>query len=510
MFSQSEALEFMSLFSGAQEFYGTTKVGELVDGKAQAESLAIHEIPTPSVFLGHLQGQSSIGISPLKADNTICFGAIDIDDYDGDLNDIIDAIYYYDLPICPCYSKSKKLHLYFFFSPGTLASDAVEIMKWYARAFLCKEKVEIFPKQTERSPRNKAYSWINIPYFECDNLQNHRKLVLADKSLASLDAFIERAKQSKFTLEQHKKFIESIPCYDAPPCVLSGIMLRNIERGGRNNWFFCLAVYLKLKDEEADVEEEVLTVNELMKDPLEERELQQTVIASLNRQSSFYICNQMVDRCNKKWCSKTEFGIGKDRQSSGLVYGQLKQYMTDPPIYDWNVSGQTLRFANERELLGQEKFRALCLRELHLVPTPQSPERWARILNRCAQTMTVEYVEERAGDMTAGSIFFDITCQFFNGKRQATNMSQVLMGRVLETEEHYIFNAIAFLKFVTEVQGFKEFKREEIRQRIVDMGAVIEDGFWKMPKQAVKNVLQDMKKDIQLDLDTHEGESNDF
>lgn len=235
MYSQQDVLKFQSLFSGAKEFYGVTVVGEIKDGKAESTSQCVHEPIAPSVFASHVAGQVSVGISPLKADNTVSFGAIDIDDYKGDLMAIVRAIYDFDMPICPCYSKSKKLHLYFFFDMNTLAEDAVEVMRWYARAFACNKKVEVFPKQTVRSIKNKAYSWINLPYFNANDMENHRKMVKRDGSLAELSEFVEMAENCKLGLNEHKEKIGTYPCNDAPPCILTGAILRDVGSGGRNN-----------------------------------------------------------------------------------------------------------------------------------------------------------------------------------------------------------------------------------------------------------------------------------
>ena len=73
MYSQQDILAFSSLMVGAKEFYGTTVVGEIKDGKAQSTSTCVHEPPTPITYSRHLAGTQSMGISPLKADKMLFF-----------------------------------------------------------------------------------------------------------------------------------------------------------------------------------------------------------------------------------------------------------------------------------------------------------------------------------------------------------------------------------------------------------------------------------------------------
>ena len=176
-YTNNDLITFSSLFNGNDNAYGVTEVGEIVNGKAEAKSRLQYGQPSPAVFERHLNGKLSIGIAPIKDDGTCYFGALDIDDYKYNLNDVIRAIYDFDMPLCPCYSKSKKLHIYIFFSDPTPADKVQQLLQWYRKAFACSPKTEIFPKQSKTSSTNAFYSWINLPYFDASNEQNHRKLV---------------------------------------------------------------------------------------------------------------------------------------------------------------------------------------------------------------------------------------------------------------------------------------------------------------------------------------------
>lgn len=510
MLAQNDVLEFFNLFSGAKEFYGVTNVGDIVNGKAKSTSKAIHDVISPALYDRHLKGDISIGVSPLKSDSTVSFGAIDIDNYVGDLNDIIASIYYHDLPICPCYSKSKKLHLYFFFALETPAEEAIQLMSWYAMAFGCDRKVEIFPKQAIRTVNNKAYSWINLPYTSCEDEHNHRKMVKEDLTLAPLSEFLERASRAKLSLQEHWSIVKSQLCWDAPPCILTGYMLRDIGQGGRNEWLFSCAVYFKLKDENCDLEAKLLEINNSLKDPLDEQELRQTVLSSMQRRSYFYLCNRM-SRCDKVACSKLEWGVGSTK-STGLEYGDMKQKMSDPPTYEWEVNGKNMFFESESELLRQDKFRCLCLRELHKVPRKVDDNIWTKILNKALANVQVVYEESKGGDFSKGSIFYDYACSFFGDKRKAANPSQVYMGRVFvdEKTKEYVFQASTFLSYITDTKGFKGFSQLEMKHRLEEMGAKKMGNVWRIPMSSFPEEDLNRGKNIEIDLDLKEGESNDF
>ena len=363
-YTNNDILSFSTLFSGNASAYGVTEVGDIVDGKAQAKSRLVYDTLSPAVIQRHLAGQVSIGVAPIRDDGTCFFGAIDIDDYKYNLNDVIAAIEDFDMPLCPCYSKSKKLHLYIFFTDPVPAEDVQNLLKWYARAFACDKKVEIFPKQAKAHSTQSFYSWINLPYFEAEDINNHRKFVTT-KGVLPLGEALDIMNTRRMSYEEHKQWIEEFRYHDAPPCILSGLLLRDIGPGQRNNWLFSCGVYLRLKDENCDLKDLLTEINHSLHEPIPDNELNATVIKGFDRKTYWYMCNQL-DRCDKVICRQSEYGI-ESKEATGLDYGDLTQYMTDPPYYEWIVNGQKLTFWNEQEIITQGKFRSLCLRQLHLV-----------------------------------------------------------------------------------------------------------------------------------------------
>lgn len=486
-YTNNDILTFSTLFSGNTDAYGVTEVGEIVNGKAKSNSKLIHRELTPAVIQRHLEGSCSIGVAPIRSDGTCNFGAIDIDDYKYNLDDVVAAIEDFNMPLCPCYSKSKKLHLYIFFEGATNAEDVIDILKWYARAFACDKKVEIFPKQSKVHSTQTFYSWINLPYFEAENTENHRKLVSKNGVVPFEDA-LPVMMEKRLTLQEHKAWISNFPYSDAPPCILTGILLRDVGPGQRNNWLFSCGVYLRLKDENCDLRTLLTDINHSLHGPIEDSELNNTVIKGFNRKSYFYMC-AALDRCDKAECRQKEFGI-ESKASTGLDFGDLTQYMTDPPYYEWIVNGQKLTFWNEQEILGQSKFRGLCLRQLHLVPRKVDDARWAKILTRACENITVVQPAVESGDFTLGSTFFDLTCSFFNVKRKADNITQLAMGRVFvdELRKEYVFTAKSFIDFLVHKNDFKQCAPVEMRVRLQQLGAYKEGSVWRIPISSIPSV----------------------
>lgn len=503
--SITDASILSSLFSGNTTAYGVTQVGEIVDGKAQSNSKLIYGMPTLHVWEQHLAGQISIGIAPLKDDNTCSFGAIDIDNYDYNLLDVVRAIYDFDIPLVPCYSKSQKLHLYAFFADPVDAHDVVEYLKRWVAAFGCNPKTEIFPKQTKVSDQNKFYSWINMPYFNESDESNWRKVIDKEGKPVPLTRGLEIMQDKKLLMAEHEEWWKSGFEYaDAPPCILSGLLLRDIGPGLRNNWLFNVGVYLQLKDQNADLASILYDINKSLAEPLPDDELQSTIIKGFQRKTYYYTCAQMM-RCNKVMCRQQEWGIDS-KSSTGLEYGQLTQYMTDPPYYEWIVNGQKLSFWSEQEILGQRKFRALCLRQLHIVPRQVADDVWSNILTKAASNIQV-IDSGMEGDFTAGSTFTELVGSFFRDKRRADNITQVTLGRVYEEKGEYVFMARPFMDFLISKNNFTSYTPAEIRSRLAELGAYRDDIYWRIPKE---NIPEDHTPELHVDFKVKENPDDAF
>lgn len=495
MYSSNDVLRFFNLFKGNTLAYGKTVLtGEFKDGKAESSSSLVHSELSPAVMAQHLKGEMSIGVAPLCQDGLCRFGALDIDSYDYNLNHIVRAIYDLDMPLFPCWSKSKKLHLYIFFEGGAYPEDVKDILSQYRDMFFCGKKTEIFPKQMNLKATNTFYSWINLPYFNANDEENYRKLVHKDGVVTDLMAALDEAEEKKLTVDMHKQYLMNMPYADAPPCIRAGVYLRDIGAGQRNNWLFSVGAYLRMKDENADIETLLTEVNNSLDEPIPEKELKSTIISSFNRKTYFYACSSM-SRCDKARCRKCEHGI-ESKKTTGLEFGGMTQILTDPPYYEWSVNGQKMQFWSEREILQQGKFRELCMRQLHLVPRKVNDDIWAKILTRAMQNIEVIQPADEIGDFSPGSMFKELVFNFFNSRRLALNEQQIIMGRVFKDTDNnrYMFTAKSLMDYILIKNDFRYFSPAEIQARVESMGAKRYGQYWTMPITSIP-VKEEIKEE---------------
>ncbi len=500
-FSHKDTEKFLSLFKCNPRAYGVTKVGEIVNGKAKSESTLLYDTLTLVQLEKHLNGEVSIGASPLLDDSKVFWCAIDIDDYTGDLMNVVKAIEDFNMPLVPCFSKSRKLHIYCFFNEAVASADARTLLQRYLTMFRCSNRTEIFPKQERISQSQKFPSWINLPYFDANNDECWRKSVRGDGSLRSVSEFLEVAEEKCVSYDEHIKLQEMTPFFGAPPCIQSGAILRDVGPGIRNQWFYNVACYLRMTDENIDLEEPILALNETMQQPLLPAELRQTV-CKINSTSYFYQCANMIG-CDKGNCKKTDKGIGNNTETTGFSFGQLTKVMGDPMYWKWEINGKTLTFHSTDEIMQQNSFRKQCMEKLSLLPYKVKDEKWTSILRRHLETVQEEQVDIR-GDFGSGAQLLAAIAMFFAGNRaRATNETQVHTGKVYldENTQEYCFTASALQEYIIEKQHVIT-SPGAIRDKMQEMGSRRDGMLWRVSVADVPTMEQ---KDIVVDYHDTEG-----
>ena len=108
----------MEVFSGLDRAHGvyeitgqkTTAKGVKKDGRGRT----LQEPLTLDLWARHLKGEISIGVIPLKDDETCKWGCIDVDEYPIDTKALLSTIKDMSLPLVPCMTKSGGVHLFLF------------------------------------------------------------------------------------------------------------------------------------------------------------------------------------------------------------------------------------------------------------------------------------------------------------------------------------------------------------------------------------------------------------
>ena len=137
--------------------------------KAQGKAKTIKTVgATVNHWKAHLEGKKGLGIIPIDEENSVRWGAIDIDIYSLDLEKLVQKIEEFKLPLVVCRSKSGGAHVFCFLKEKIPAGDMQDKLREIS-AGLGYGGVEIFPKQREvLVERGDIGSWLNMPYFEGD------------------------------------------------------------------------------------------------------------------------------------------------------------------------------------------------------------------------------------------------------------------------------------------------------------------------------------------------------
>jgi hypothetical protein len=258
------------------------------------------------------------------------------------------------------------------------------------------------------------------------------------------------------TLEAIEAWKSALPLNDAPPCLQAIYMAK--ETGARNNYLFNIGCYYKAKYKESFVEY-IEEANSLLNKPIPEKELRDTVIASISKNDYTYRCKEppICDLCDKKECRTRKYSVGE--AISNISFEQLKQFTTDPPYYEWIVSGKVLRFYSEQEIIMQERFRALCFRHLGMLPYKLKQETWTDIVNAALLHMEVVAIDQDEELTDQGQVRSLVTK--FLKETVSDQSSRLLLGRSYYCKDKSVtyFRGPDLIKYIATRVGYTADKR---------------------------------------------------
>ena len=464
--------EYMDLFAGDTRNYGVHQYNFVGEGKEEGKNSTVtNKLLTVEQYKAHLLGKIGLGIIPITEDGEARFGVIDIDVYDTDLTAYITAIEEHDFPLVPFRSKSGGLHIYMFMRQAVAAKAIIDVLNKMVTVLsldiYIKRKlnrlIEIFPKQVKIAVGGVG-SWINLPYY---NVEHTHQYVIVRGQQLSFDDALSYIKTRRKTLTEVRAFIDDVPNANGPPCLQSIALLNAVSKGGgRNNYMFSFGVFLKKSDPEF-WEQKLFAVNEAMSEPLERDELERTIVSSLRKKDYAYKCGEApcVDFCRKAVCKTREFGIGKEGgYFSEVEFGKLVQVKSYEPYYEWDVrilgepDFKRLRFQNEADIIGQDLFLRLCVRELHTLPSKLRQSEWYKTVNQALKELEVVVVEKE-DDTTPIGLFKSIFIEFLTAHAMAQTKAQILNKRVYQDPKNkqYYFRTQDLSDFVFVVKGFRYF-----------------------------------------------------
>jgi hypothetical protein len=294
-----------------------------------------------------------------------------------------------------------------FFDKPRPAPEVRKILRAWS-GLLGYPKCEVFPKQDhiqkydpKRDDDKSLGSWLNLPYFGGDNTTRYAVDQTGPLDLQQFLGQVEFYDPDK-PINQELPQLDENHLGQMPPC-LEALMRNGLPEGQRNSGLLNFGVYFR-KAFPNDWESRLRAHNrDHVKPPLDDRELEQTVLKSLNRTKYSYLCHEepISSRCDRQACLKREFGINhRASQEKGfydeMVVYNLRKFDTTPPRYRVEVNGVDLEFASEELRNYQTGFKPMVFERLNLLLRPMKQDMWDKQLRELLRTLVVIEVPDDA------------------------------------------------------------------------------------------------------------------
>jgi len=480
--------KFIKMFTGLDRAYGQTESrSKNKSGKLEAKSWIVKEQLTEQKWIDHLDGKEpSLGIIPIKDDNTCTWGAIDIDSYDGfDHLKLIKKITEKKLPLVVCKSKSGGAHVFLFLQESAKAVDMqmklTEISAWIGYG-----ESEIFPKQIELNPKGTG-NFLNLPY-------NHPKYptryALDDEgnALDTLSQFIEHYNQKVVpTLDAiviEKKAASSDDWAGAPPCLIT-LVSQGVGENRRNECLFQVGIYLRQRfPEELETKLDYYNLT-YFKPPLASKEVQTLLGQVSDRKNYFFKCKVPLFKavCEELKCKNTKYGIGKNSTAS---IHSLKKFVSDEPLFEVTHNGKVLVI--DGDTLGDHpRYRKACIKHIDESPQPVKSDVWADKVQSLFDDPSYEKVI-MPSEVNISGQFLSYLQIFIENNAGAKERQDMLQGMVYESEGDYLFKPQSFRDFlktkrfaklsdVAQYRIFQDYKGKSEKMKINNKGHHI----WRVP-----------------------------
>jgi hypothetical protein len=462
----SEAERFFQLLRGDGTSHGTYSVAEERSDSLKLEIKAtartVREPPTVALWEKHLAGERSLGIVPIREDDTCVWGAVDVDVYTVDHAAIQKQLDSVQVPGIVCRTKSGGAHVYMFFSEAIPAKTLMMRLRELA-SLLGYGDSEVFPKQTTiMRDKGDLGSWLNMPYFGGD-----RYAVRADGRGLSAGGFLTRAEASRITLEQLMllPLRQTVAEFsDGPPCLeaLAGI---GFTQGMQNNGMFALGTLAK-KMRPDDWEPLLEQWNrDYMRPPIPQTNFAQ-VVKSVKRKDYNYRCNDqpIVSFCNVSLCRTRKFGVGMQGGAPSL--SAISYMKTDPPVFFVSLkSGGTVECGPEA-LMESRKFQLAVFSQIQETMPLYETDVWLRMLSKL---MEGAVVIEAPREVSVGGHFEELLEQFCTDRHAADVREDVLLGKPWTDPSGKTWFRIRDLE-AHLVRAKFDFPRTKIATAIRDLG----------------------------------------
>lgn len=491
--SEAQLGAFAGLFNGYSKGYGRTDLtgsrGKRNDnGKIQGQSWTERGEPTLAHYRAHLEGVGhGLGIFPLRDDDTVVFGAIDIDRYDLNHAELEARITRLGLPLIMFKSKSGGAHLYCFTTAPVEASLMRDRLAEYA-ALLGhakqrngKDDTELFPKQSARFNDTDWGSWINLPYYHA--VATNRAAFIGGQEV-ELAVFLRTALDLRVapdSLETPVSAQDSTLFKDGPPCLIQLHAEGGFVEGTRNDGMMAAIVYCRKRWPDT-WEDHVDEVNSAMAN-LPAQELVQ-LIKSHQKKEYNYSCKKspLNAVCQRRKCTQREYGIGQQSvDSKTLDITSIIRYDTvhgDEPLWRMEISGKPLMVTNS-QFYNKDDFNRQAMAQANLVPVRCSPAIWQKTLGELIATAEVHMMPDDAGP--TGQLWGWIE-RFLTQRVSAAVKEEIVLGKPWREEGRVHFRSQDLFSFLDSHKV--EYKSQQAVWVLLHTHGATKDG-WHLKGQYV-------------------------
>lgn len=440
--------KFNERFTGSPHAHGTYTIKQSSGTSPKKNGIAktISGPPTKDLWQAHLQGDQSLGVIPVNGTGFCRWGALDIDEYDLDLNALTEKLN--DYPVVLCETKSGGAHIFFFFSEDV---DAGLVRRRLAEfsGFIGHGGCEVFPKQVI-SEAQAVGNWLNMPYF--GNTRKARVLVSGKIRELTPQEFLKQAKRRAITAADLQALELSLgegQFNDGPPCLETMMASGGFPEGQRNSGLYNVGIYMRLKHPDTWEDELAsFNFNGPVDPPLPNIEVQ-TLIKSLSRKADyFYQCDKepLCSSCNKQLCKTRKFGVGSEASEDlDVLFSGIQKVDSDPALWILEVETHALVLTTD-EVMNWRAIQKKAMEKLNRLLPAIKPGKWAKILNRLLENVEVIQAPEDVG--IAGQIM-DLF-ETFVRDRATEDKHQINVGKVWVNEGKVWFKSSAFMHYLNQ------------------------------------------------------------
>lgn len=421
-------MKIWEAFDGLDRAYGTYVVTDKEGKKLSGQARTLQAEVTQDIWDLHLSGERSLGIIPIRDDNTVVFAAIDIDTYPLDHAALEEQVRDLGFPLLVVRSKSGGAHLYLFIKPPGAPADIVRqrLAEWAAE--LGFSGVEIFPKQDELRSKEDVGNWINMPYFGGND--DELRYAIINKEKADLATFCNTASKIAIDASVLKDFQVETEDHEllegGPPCLQT--LLRNgFPTGSRNISLFNLGVLARKKYGD-DWQDKIDEMNEeIIEPPLSPGEVAQ-IKRNLEKKTYFYKCNDspINSVCQKGICVRRPFGIGGDEAADleGFKTEGSIRILTEEVYYIVTIRGKRVHL-DAQAMCAQHAFRIAVMKQTGFMVPVMKPRVFHQMITDI--TETAQQVEAPQHSGRKGSLLQEVL-QIASAGNTAENWTQCLSG----------------------------------------------------------------------------------